>query len=81
MMITLRVARGYAWSDETISEGQLSHMRFNNKVSGGSTTANNRSNGRSGNSNSNGGVSMIEFKAASNPHLGKASEIGTVMSV
>jgi len=75
IFIVLRVTRGYAWSNETISEGALSDIRIG-KGSAGSTTAANGS--RSNGSN----TTTMAFKAASNPHLHtKESDFGLTSHV
>ncbi|CAL1697306.1 unnamed protein product [Somion occarium] len=60
MLIILRVSRGRAWSNDTVSEAQLSKMRFGSGGNG-STTA--------GGSHRNGDTSLITFRAGSNSQL------------
>lgn len=56
MLIILRVTRGRAWSADSVSEAQISKMRFGS-ANPGSTTA--------GGSRGTGETSMITFKAGS----------------
>ena len=61
MLIILRVTRGRAWSADSVSEAQMSKMRFGSSANPGSTTA--------GASRCTGELSMITFKAGSNTQL------------
>ena len=61
MLIILRVTRGRAWSADSVSEAQMSKIRFGSSANPGSTTA--------GASRGTGELSMITFKAGSNTQL------------
>jgi hypothetical protein len=80
ILIILRVARGRAWTKETISDSNISRLKFS-KDSGPIVINSNTVINTSYNARSHQDVSLGTFKVSSNPDIDYSKELTTVDTV